>query len=137
MSNELVIGAIIDGRVTAIKEYGAFVSLIPGRTGLVHISQIAQEYVKQVEDYLAVGDTVKVKIIDISGEGKISLSIKQVAPLARKDGKTPEQRPMRKPRPAKGTDEKEKWNSLEDKLKKWMKTSEERINDLQAKQKRK
>lgn len=148
MTKELSIGAIMDGKVTAIKEYGAFVSLVPGRSGLVHISQIASEYVKSVEDYLSVGDTVKVKIIDISDSGKISLSIREVAPLERKDG----QKPLRKTNrtidetgaPARNqrTRQQEKkpsdrMNSLEEKLKRWMKTSEERINELQAKQKRK
>lgn len=147
MSGEITIGSIVEGRVTAIKEYGAFVSLSAGRSGLVHISQIASEYVKQVEDYLSVGDTVQVKITDISDTGKISLSIKQVAPLERKDGKKPEERrpasrsdaapssrPSRRERSDSGTD---KMNSLEEKLKKWMKSSEERMQDLQSKQKRK
>lgn len=151
MSSELTVGNVIDGQITAIKEYGAFVSLTGGRSGLVHISQIASEYVKQVEDYLAVGDKVKVKIIDISDQGKISLSIKQVAPLERKDGRKPEQSqekktPLRSDSSTFGqraerrnrTDSgKDKINSLEEKLKKWMKSSEERMQDLQSKQKRK
>ncbi|MEW9667458.1 S1 RNA-binding domain-containing protein [Ammoniphilus sp. 3BR4] len=151
MSSELTVGNVIEGQITAIKEYGAFVSLTGGRSGLVHISQIASEYVKQVEDYLSVGDKVKVKIIDISDQGKISLSIKQVAPLERKDGKKPEQRiekknPLRSDSSAFGqraerknrTDMgKDRINSLEEKLKKWMKSSEERMQDLQSKQKRK
>ncbi|RXT14954.1 S1 RNA-binding domain-containing protein [Ammoniphilus sp. CFH 90114] len=151
MSSELLVGNVMEGQVTAIKEYGAFVSLSGGRSGLVHISQIASEYVKQVEDYLVVGDKVTVKIIDISDAGKISLSIKQVAPLGRRDGTIPEPRNERKPlskpaTPALGRPErkprnhdagKEKMNSLEEKLKKWMKSSEERMQDLGSKQKRK
>ncbi len=148
MTNELSIGAIVDGKVTAIKEYGAFVSLVSGRSGLVHISQIASEYVKSVEDYLSVGDTIKVKVIDISESGKISLSIKDVALLERKDGQKPVRKPNRNIEESGGTvrnqrirqqDKKplDKMNSLEEKLKRWMKTSEEKINELQAKQKRK
>ncbi|WP_134700219.1 S1 RNA-binding domain-containing protein [Ammoniphilus sp. YIM 78166] len=150
MPSEIAVGNVLEGQVTAIKEYGAFVSLSAGRSGLVHISQIASEYVKQVEDYLSVGETVKVKVIDISDTGKVSLSIKQVAPLERKDGKKPEAlrerrsparadsspagRPPRKERQDTGKD---KLNSLEEKLKKWMKSSEERMQDLASKQKRK
>lgn len=147
MTKELSIGAIVEGKVTAIKEYGAFVSLVPGRSGLVHISQIASEYVKNVEDYLTVGDSIKVKIIDISDSGKISLSIKEVAPLDRKDGQKPVRRSNRNidepgaPRNQRMRQQEKKpsdrMNSLEDKLKRWMKSSEERINELQAKQKRK
>ncbi|HJV45700.1 MAG TPA: S1 RNA-binding domain-containing protein [Bacillota bacterium] len=140
MSSEIAIGAVLEGKVTAIKEYGAFVALVPGRSGLVHISQIASEYVKQVDDYLSVGDVVLAKVIDISEQGKISLSIKQVAPLKRKDGKEPEQKINRKPDPdqrPKKTNDKDRMNSLEDKLKKWIKSSEERMQDLQPKQKRK
>jgi len=144
MSNQLSIGDVLDGKVTAIKGYGAFVLLSTGVSGLVHISQIASEYVKQVEDYLAIGDEVKVKIIDLTN-GKISLSIKQVAPLTRKDGQKPSSTPNRRQDPEKNqgqrypkrSTEKEKMNSLEEKLKKWMKTSEERIQELQSKQKRK
>jgi predicted RNA-binding protein with RPS1 domain len=139
MSSEISIGSVLEGRVTAIKEYGAFVTLVPGRSGLVHISQIASEYVKQVDEYLSVGDTVKVKVIDISETGKISLSIKQVSPMKRKDGTEPEQ-PNKKPETLKKavkSNDKDRMNSLEDKLRKWMKSSEERIQDLQAKQKRK
>jgi len=145
MAKNITVGEILEGKVTAIKEYGAFVGLGSNRSGLVHISQIASEYVKQVEDYLSVGDTVKVKVIDISEDGKISLSIKQVAPLQRKDGKIPEPKPMKRSNDisrgpstqGKRQPQQDKMNSLEEKLKKWLKTSEERIQDLQSKQKRK
>ncbi|MBP1930611.1 S1 RNA-binding domain-containing protein [Ammoniphilus resinae] len=144
MAKDITIGEILEGKVTAIKEYGAFVGLVSNRSGLVHISQIASEYVKQVEDYLSVGDTVQVKVIDISDDGKISLSIKQVAPLQRKDGKTPDPSPRKRstdfsrgPSIQGKKQPEDKMNSLEEKLKKWLKTSEERIQDLQSKQKRK
>lgn len=144
MSNQLSLGDVLDGKVTAIKEYGAFVSLSNGVSGLVHISQIASEYVKQVGDYLTVGDEVKVKVIDLTN-GKVSLSIKAVSPLARKDGQKPANTANRKQdseknqgqRFSKRPSEKDKMNSLEEKLKKWMKSSEERIQELQSKQKRK
>lgn len=141
MPNELSLGDVVEGKVTAIKEYGAFVSLLSGRSGLVHISQIASEYVKHVEDYLAIGDKVNVKVIDLSN-GRISLSIKQVEPLTRKDGQKPNNEKPNRNRDndqnhGKNYSKRLSENTLEEKLKKWMKTSEERIQELQSKQKRK
>ncbi len=72
------IGNILEGRVTGIMNFGAFVSLPGGKSGLVHISEIANTFVKDVHEHLQVGQTVKVKIIDINDQGKINLSIKRV-----------------------------------------------------------
>jgi len=74
----LEIGDAVKGQVTAIKPYGAFVRLPNGDIGLVHISEVAEEYVKDVATYLAVGQEVTVKIIGRNEEGKFNLSIKQV-----------------------------------------------------------
>lgn len=74
------VGAILDGTVSSIAKFGAFVNLPERRSGLVHISEIASEYVADVNDYLKVGDAVKVKVLAITPEGKINLSIKQAQP---------------------------------------------------------
>ena len=74
---ELEIGAIQEGKVTGITKFGAFVLLPGGKSGLVHISEIANAYVNDVNDYLKVGDAVKVKILSVNEAGKINLSIKQ------------------------------------------------------------
>lgn len=71
------VGAIYEGKVTGITKFGAFVSLSGGKSGLVHISEIANAYVSDVAEYLQVGQDVKVKVIGINDEGKIKLSIKQ------------------------------------------------------------
>ena len=89
---ELEIGAIQEGKVTGITKFGAFVLLPGGKSGLVHISEIANAYVSDVNDYLKVGDTVKVKILSVNEAGKVNLSIKQAQPSA--------PRPARPPRPA-------------------------------------
>ena len=80
MPMELVVGAIVDGKVTGITKFGAFVSLPEGRSGLVHISEIAYSYVNEVSDHLREGQEVKVKIIGIDQVKRINLSIKQVEP---------------------------------------------------------
>ena len=77
---ELEIGAIQEGKVTGITKFGAFVLLPGGKSGLVHISEIANAYVNDVNDYLKVGDAVKVKILSVNEAGKINLSIKQAQP---------------------------------------------------------
>ena len=80
---ELEIGAIQEGKVTGITKFGAFVLLPGGKSGLVHISEIANAYVNDVNDYLKVGDAVKVKVLSVNEAGKINLSIKQAQPSAR------------------------------------------------------
>ena len=80
MPMELAVGAIVDGKVTGITKFGAFVALPEGRSGLVHISEIAYSYVNEVSDHLREGQEVKVKIIGIDQSNRINLSIKQVEP---------------------------------------------------------
>lgn len=70
-------GKIVTGKVTGISSFGAFVSLGDGKTGLVHISEVALTYVKNISDFLKENDEVKVKIMSVEPNGKISLSIKQ------------------------------------------------------------
>lgn len=71
------VGSKLEGRVTGITHFGAFVELEQGVTGLVHISEIADNYVKDVNDHLKLEDKVLVKVINVDKDGKIGLSIKQ------------------------------------------------------------
>lgn len=73
----LEIGAIYDGKVTGLTGFGAFVSLPDGKSGMVHISEVSNTYVKDIKDFLKEGQEVKVKVVGISPEGKISLSIRK------------------------------------------------------------
>jgi len=73
-----VVGEIYDGKVATIMEYGAFVDIAPGISGLVHVSEIAEGFVKDVRKYLNEGDEVKVKLLSKERDGKLKLSIKQV-----------------------------------------------------------
>ena len=70
-------GKIVEGKVTGITKFGAFVDLGEGKTGMVHISEVAPTFVKEISDFLTQGQTVKVKILNIAPDGKISLSVKQ------------------------------------------------------------
>lgn len=77
---DLEVGTILEGKITGITKFGAFVQLPGGVSGLVHISEIANSYVSDVNEYLKLGDSVKVKIIGVNEAGKINLSIKQTLP---------------------------------------------------------
>lgn len=116
------VGSTVEGKVTGIKPFGAFVALDDQHQGLVHISEVSHDYVKDINDHLSVGDTVEVKIMNIDADsGKISLSIRktQAAP-------EPKQQPRpRRKRPAQN-DNAQGFNTLEDKLKLWLKESNER-----------
>lgn len=106
------VGTIVEARVVKITNYGAFVELPDGKSGLVHISEIADTYVKDVRDYLKEQETVKVKVLGLNDKGKLDLSVKQAL--------TSEERFVRA---------REK-KSFEEKLKTFMKESEERLLDL-------
>jgi S1 RNA binding domain protein len=113
------IGSEIEGKVTGIANFGAFIELPEGNTGLVHISQIADAYVTDVSKHLKVGDIVKVKVLGAAKEGKYDLSIKQV-------GKPSWQQKKRrsreeKDRPTPGT--------FEEKITQFLKQSEEKLSD--------
>ena len=75
---EFGVGAILEGKVTGITKFGAFVALPDGKTGLVHISEIAHTYVNDVREHLQEGQAVQVKVLGIEGQDRINLSIKKV-----------------------------------------------------------
>ena len=75
---EVEVGRIYEGRVARLMDFGAFVTILPGRDGLVHISQISDERVQNVSDKLSEGDVVRVKVLDIDKQGRIRLSMKAV-----------------------------------------------------------
>jgi polyribonucleotide nucleotidyltransferase len=79
---EAEVGAIYEGTVSRIVDFGAFVTILPGKDGLVHISQIANERVQSVSDYLKEGQQIRVKVLDVDQRGRIKLSIKEVEAAA-------------------------------------------------------
>ena len=89
VSMEFGVGSVVEGKVTGLTKFGAFVSLPEGKSGLVHISEIAYTYVNEVKDHLQEGQEVKVKVIGIDDAGRINLSIKKA------QDPPPRERPMR------------------------------------------
>ena len=83
---DLAVGNIVTGKVTTITKFGAFIALPEGKSGLVHISEVAPTFVSDVHDFLAEGQEVTVKILAITPEGKINLSIKQAMPRPQRPG---------------------------------------------------
>lgn len=81
---------IFDGKVTGITAFGAFVQITDGRTGLVHISEVSDQYVKEIKDYLQEGQAVKVIVMSSLQEGKLRLSIKKAVEIMRRNGELPE-----------------------------------------------
>ena len=76
---DVEVGTIYDGKVAKLMDFGAFVTILPGKDGLVHISQICEERVQNVSDKLSEGDVVKVKVLEVDKQGRIRLSMKAVA----------------------------------------------------------
>ncbi|SFA91589.1 general stress protein 13 [Lentibacillus halodurans] len=122
MTDKFETGQILEGKVTGIQPYGAFVALDDETQGLVHISEVTYGYVKDINDHLAVGDDVKVKILNVDTENnKVSLSIRatQEPPKNRSNN--------RKNRmPEQQDNENAGFNTLKDKLDEWIKQSEDR-----------
>lgn len=118
----LEVGHIVEGKVTGITNFGAFVELGDGKTGLVHISEVADAYVEDIRDFLKENEVVKVKVINVR-DGKIGLSIRQV-------NSSGESRPPRpsggggRGRPPRGGGRGRPPRSFEDKLSRFMKDSD-------------
>jgi len=93
----LEIGSVVEGKVTGITKFGAFVELPGGKTGMVHISEVASTYVKEISDYVSPNQVVRVKIIAITPEGKINLSMKRVEEQGNRPAEQRRPKPARKP----------------------------------------
>ncbi|MFQ3544960.1 S1 domain-containing RNA-binding protein [Halobacillus rhizosphaerae] len=124
------VGSKVQGKVTGITNFGAFVELPGGTTGLVHISEVADSYVKDVNDHLTVGDEIEVKVISVK-DGKTALSIKQTVDKPERKSSSYSKRPSgqgRNARPSKGGYKPKE--SFEDKMAQFLKTSEENLSTL-------
>ena len=141
---EFGVGTIVEGKVTGITKFGAFVSLPEGKSGLVHISEIAYSYVNDVKDHLKEGQEVKVKVIGIDENGRINLSIKKAMDPpprpAGHGGHSGQGRPggrsggfsggfRGKPAPAEPT-------TFEDRLKQFMASSDSKLSELRQAERR-
>ena len=129
------IGSVVEGKVSGITNFGVFVD-IGGATGMVHISEVAKNYVKDLKDYVHIGQEVKVKVISVSPEGKIGLSMKQAeAPEQREEHREKSQRRQSAP-VQRGADSfefrpKQQENlSFEDMMSRFKQSSDEKMSDL-------
>lgn len=129
-------GAILSGKVTGLTDFGAFVELEGGKTGMIHISEVAANYVKDIREHLTVGQEVKTKVISVTPDGKISLSIRKLLEQPK------EQRPQ-KPQKPRGERRPPVWNgqksnapaegekqSFEDMMARFKQISDEKMTDL-------
>ena len=131
------IGSIHEGKVTGITKFGAFVLLPMGKSGMVHISEIANTYVDDIGKFLKEGQTVKVKVIGIDQMNRINLSIKKALPPPEPAPAAAAPRPAGRPasRPAQAaqsTLQKSEDDSFESKLKAFMQSSESRMSDIRS-----
>lgn len=145
------VGSIVEGKVTGITKFGAFVELEDGTVGMVHISEVSQSYVNDISEHLKEQQQVKVKILSVSDDKKVSLSIKKAtapAPFVKKDGGKPNnnfqnsnrQGGFSKPQQAHTAPASTNFSraattpkgpaTFEDMLTKFMSSSEDKISDL-------
>ena len=142
------VGSILEGKVTGVKKFGAFVALPEGKTGMVHISEVSNEFIQDLSTVLEEGQMVKVKVINIAEDGKIALSIKRTlpqqprAPRPQQGGRAGGQgRPGgSRPQRAKREEKPRVWQpkpaapqgdmSFEDMMARFKSQSEEKISDL-------
>ena len=132
-------GEVVKGKVTGIVKFGAFVELAPGKSGLVYISEIANTFVKEVSDFLTVGQEVTVKIINVDENGRINLSIKQALPQKAPERPRPPERfrqPVAQTQTFTNGDEPPLDAAFEDKLKRFMKDSDSKMSDIRRQSER-
>lgn len=130
------VGSKLQGKVTGITNFGAFVKLPNGSTGLVHISEIADTFVKDINEFLEMDQEVEVKVLNVEDDGKIGLSIRQAKP---EEERQKEREQQRRSRPSGGGGRNKRSNNrkpvdrqenFEQKMARFMKDSEERLSSL-------
>ncbi|MCR4616250.1 MAG: S1 RNA-binding domain-containing protein [Clostridiales bacterium] len=128
----LEVGAIVDGKVTRVADFGAFVDIGDGKSGMVHISEVSTAYVNNIHDHVSVGQEVKVKILSIGDDGKISLSMKKAVPSEEKASAPPKPRHSSAPNVWQGVKPStiNTGNSFEDMMARFKQISDEKMTDL-------
>ena len=132
---QLTVGQIVEGKITGITNFGVFADIGEGKSGMVHISEVARTYVNDINEHVKIGDTVKMKVLNIGEDGKISLSIKR----ALEPEKSSERRERRPSQPPKRdgsytwTPKKAEPQSFEEMMNRFKQTSDEKFSDLKRK----
>ena len=133
------VGDIVEGKITTITSFGVFADIGDGKSGMVHISEVARNYVSDIKEHVKVNDVVKMKILSIGEDGKISLSIKRALPPEKKSDDAP--RRERKSTPTKPsidstytwTPKKSEPASFEEMMNRFKQSSDEKFSDLKRK----
>ena len=136
---QLEVGSIVEGKVTGITRFGAFVELAPGKTGMVHISEVSTAYVNDINEYIKEGQIIRVRILNVSDDGKISLSIKRAVEQPQRPAQPQQRRPQQQRRPSSGysirpsdswTARKSDNLSFEDMMSRFKHASDDKMSDL-------
>ena len=131
---QLTTGEILEGKITGITNFGVFVDIGDGKSGMVHISEVANSYVSNINEHLKVGETVKVKVLNIADDGKIALSIKRAQPAPKSQPK--ERKQFTQPKPDNSytwTPRKNTATSFEEMMNQFKQSSDEKFSDLKRK----
>jgi len=136
------VGDIVEGKITGITNFGVFVDIGEGKSGMVHISEVARTYVSNIREHVKENDAVKVKILEIGDDGKISLSIKKALPPEKREGEQGvrrERKPYQPKEPQKPDSsyvwmpKKQESESFEEMMNRFKQTSDEKFSDLKRK----
>lgn len=130
------VGDLLEGKITGITKFGVFVDIGDNRTGMVHISEVANTYVNEISDFVKLGDTVKTKVLAVNDDGKISLSIKRAVTENTSKEHSRRNRSFTPPKPDNSfvwTSPSNTGASFEDMLSNFKKTSDEKFSDLKRK----
>lgn len=136
---QLTVGQIVEGKITGITNFGVFVDLGDGKSGLVHISEVARSYVNDIKEFVKINDVVKMKVLTISDDGKISLSIRRALEDLEEKPKRQPRRERPQPAPSKPdgsytwTPKKQEPASFEEMMNRFKQTSDEKFSDLKRK----
>ena len=136
MSTQPNVGEIIEGKIIGITKFGVFVEIGDGVTGMVHISEVARTYVNEIRDFVKEGDKVRVKVLAINEDSKISLSIKRAMEAEKSEHPRRQSRSITPPKPDNSfvwTSSKNEGASFEDMMNKFKQTSDEKFSDLKRK----
>lgn len=130
---QVEIGEIVNGKVSGITRFGVFVDLGDGKTGMVHISEVASTFVENINDFITVGQEVKVKVLSIGEDGKISLSIKRAQERERRPAPRRPVAPPDRPTGGEWVERRSDNLSFEDMMSRFKQTSDDKMSDLKRK----
>lgn len=138
---QLTVGEIVEGKITGITNFGIFADLGKGKSGMVHISEVSRTYINDINELFKVGDVVKMKVMNVTEDGKISLSIKRALEPEKKPDAPKRPREARTPREAAKpaynsytwTPKKQEPASFEEMMNRFKQTSDEKFSDLKRK----